>query len=39
MDQRKPSDADLRDRLSDEQYRVTREGATERPFKIGRAHV
>jgi peptide-methionine (R)-S-oxide reductase len=27
-----PDDAELRERLSEEQYRVTRQGATERPF-------
>jgi peptide-methionine (R)-S-oxide reductase len=31
-DKVKRSDADWRAALSDEQYRVTREGATERPF-------
>ena len=28
----KPSDADLRERLSDEQYQVTQNAGTERPF-------
>jgi peptide-methionine (R)-S-oxide reductase len=28
----KPTDADLRARLSDEQYRITQQGATERAF-------
>ena len=31
-DTRRPDDAELRDKLSEEQYRVTREGHTERPF-------
>ncbi len=28
----KPSDSELRDKLTDEQYRVTQEQGTERPF-------
>jgi len=32
MADRVPSDEDLRKRLSDEQYRVTQQQATERPF-------
>ena len=28
----KPSDSDLRDKLTDEQYRVTQQQGTERPF-------
>ena len=30
--QRRPDDAELREKLTDDQYRVTREGATERAF-------
>lgn len=31
-DMKRPDDAELREKLTDEQYRVTRQGATERPF-------
>lgn len=33
--EKRPADAELRQRLSDEQYRVTREGGTERAFSGG----